>query len=139
MSTATIGQGFVALLARVLLSAIFVLSGVNKIMDWSGTEGYMESKEMPLVPLLHVGAIVFELGGGLLVLSGFKARWGAVALILFIIPATLIFHNFWAVPETQRQEQMINFLKNVAILGGLLMVVAFGPGGFSLDRRLSAR
>jgi len=124
---------FVPLAGRVLLSLIFLAAGAGKLMDWTGTQAYMESHGMPLVPVLLVMAVLVEIGGGLAVLLGYQARWGALALLLFLIPATLIFHNFWAYDGMARQAQMQNFLKNLAIMGGLLLVVGFGPGPLSLD------
>ncbi|MCS7020653.1 MAG: DoxX family protein [Gemmataceae bacterium] len=123
------------LLGRIGLSAIFLISGAGKIFSWEQTAGYMSSKGMPLVPLFLVGAIVLELVGGLSVLVGYKARLGAGLLIVFLIPATVIFHNFWAFEGQEQQMQMIMFLKNLAILGGLLLVVGFGAGAYSLDNR----
>ena len=129
---------FAPVLGRVLLSAIFLMSGFGKVMDWSGTAGYMASHGMPAIPFLLFMAIVLELGGGLSVLLGFQARWGALALVVFLVPATLIFHAFWAVDPAEARMQTINFLKNAAILGGLLMVIAHGPGPFSLGRKANA-
>ncbi len=117
------------------LALIFIVSGINKIMDWDGTAGYMASKGMPMVPLFLLGALVFELVGGLSVLLGFKARMGAILLIIFIVPATLIFHNFWTLEGMERQIQMMMFMKNLAILGGLLLVLGLGPGPASLDEK----
>lgn len=125
----------VILIGRVLLSLIFVLSGFEKITGWSETSAYMASKGMPAVPFFHVMAILFELGGGLMVLLGYRARLGALALVVFVIPTTLIFHNFWALEDSQQQLQMIMFLKNLSMIGGLLMVAAYGAGVFSLDSR----
>jgi putative oxidoreductase len=129
------GNRFVPLLGRILLALIFLISGLGKIFDWQGTAGYMASKGMPLIPFFLLGAIVLELAGGLAVLLGFKARIGALLLIVFLIPATLIFHNFWTLTGMERQIQMIMFLKNLAIMGGLLLVVGLGPGPLSLDER----
>lgn len=127
------------LMGRVFLSIIFIMAGFGKIMDWSGTAGYMEAQGMPMIPLLLLGAIACEWVGGISLLIGFKTRLGALALIVFLIPTTLIFHNFWADPPDQRQLQMIMFLKNVAILGGLLMVLAHGAGPVSIDSRTSKK
>jgi len=129
------GNRFVPLLGRILLALIFLISGLGKIFDWQGTAGYMASKGMPLIPFFLLGAIVLELAGGLAVLLGFKARIGALLLIVFLIPATLIFHNFWTLTGMERQIQMIMFLKNLAIMGGLLLVVGLGPGPSSLDEK----
>jgi putative oxidoreductase len=123
-----------ALTARILLSQIFIMAGVGKILDWSGTEAHMAAMGMFWVPLFLVAAIVVELGGGLSLLLGYKARLGALALFLFLIPTTLVFHAFWTFPEDQQQVQMINFMKNLAIMGGLWMVITYGPGFCSLDK-----
>jgi putative oxidoreductase len=120
---------------RFLLALIFVLSGWGKITGFEGTVAYMASKGMPFPQFLLPGAIIVELGGGLALMLGWKARWAALALFLFCIPTALVFHNFWAVPPEQAQNQMIHFLKNLAIMGGLLYVVAFGPGPFGIGGR----
>jgi putative oxidoreductase len=125
-----------ALFGRLALSAIFVLSGFNKITNWSATADQMAQQGMMAVPLLLAGAVAFELLGGLSLLLGFYGRVGATLLIAFLIPTTVIFHDFWAVDPAQQQNQMIHFMKNIAILGGLLMVVAHGTGRYSLDRRV---
>lgn len=120
------------LLGRTLLSAIFLMSGFNKITGWSAVAGYMASKQMPAVPFFLAMAILFELAGGFSVITGYKARFGALLLLVFLIPTTLIFHNFWAAEAAQQQNQMIHFLKNVSILGGLLVIIGLGPGPLSL-------
>lgn len=123
------------LAGRIFLTLIFVSSGVGKIFQWDGTAAYMVAQGMPLVPYFLFGAIVLELAGGLSVMLGFKARLGAVALLVFLLPATFIFHAFWALPEAEQQIQMIMFMKNLAIMGGLLMIVGRGAGPFALDNR----
>jgi len=129
-------QALAALSGRVFLSAIFLVSGFGKIADWTGTAALMSQKGMPLVPVLLAGAIAFEVLGGLSILVGFGGRIGAAALIVYLIPTTLIFHSFWAVEATQQQNQMIHFMKNLAIMGGLFVVAALGTNGYSLDRRV---
>ena len=121
-----------ALVARVLLAIIFIMSGFNKIGGFEGTVGYIASKGLPFPQLIAAGAIAVELVGGLLLLVGYRARWAALAIFLFLIPATLIFHAFWSVPPEQAMGQQQHFFKNVAIMGGMLMVWAFGPGRFAL-------
>jgi len=121
-----------ALVARVLLAAIFILGGWGKIAGFEGTVGYIASKGMPFPPLMAAGAIAVELVGGLLLLFGYRARWAAMAIFLFLIPTTLIFHAFWAVPAEQVMTQRNDFFKNAAIMGGMLMVWAFGPGRFAI-------
>ena len=123
------------LIGRIFLSVIFILAGLGKIGDWSGTAGYMASRGMPAIPLFLTLAIVFEVLGGFSLLLGFKTKIGALALFLSLVPVTLIFHNFWTYPEAQQQIQMIMFLKNLAIMGGLLTLAAAGPGPLSLDAR----
>lgn len=123
-------KDFIPLVARVLLSAIFLNSGWGKIMNFTGTQEFMAAHGMPLTGLFLIGAIVVELAGGLSLLLGYKARWGSTALVVFLIPTTLIFHT-----EFSERIQMIMFMKNLAILGGLLMVTYFGPGPISFDER----
>ena len=108
---------------RVLLSTIFILSALGKLADLGGTAGYMRAAGMPMIWFFLPMAILLELGGGLAILTGFGARIGVLALIVFLVPTTLIFHAFWAAPAAEHQMQMINFMKNLSILGGLLLVM----------------
>jgi len=128
-------ERYAVLLGRIFLSLIFVMSGFSKIGGWEQTAGYMASKGMPLVPLFLVAAILIEVLGGLSVLLGLKAKIGAAALIVFLIPASLIFHNFWTLEGMEQQIQMIMFMKNIAIIGGLLLVIGLGSGPLSLNNR----
>ncbi len=114
-------EKLVNLAARILLAQIFVISGINKIFNWSGTAKYMASKGLPLIPLLLALAIAFELIGAGLLIANYKPHIGAILLIVFLVIVTPIFHNFWAVPPKQQKLQMIMFLKNLSILGGLLL------------------
>ena len=127
-----------ALLARILLAVIFIKSGFGKIGGFEGTVAAIASKGVPLPQVAAVITILVELGGGLLLVFGLKARWVALLIFLWLIPTTLLFHNFWAVPPDQYQSQQTNVLKNVAIMGGMLMVFAFGPGRIAIDRELPA-
>ena len=117
------------LAARILMSQIFILSGFGKITGYAGTQQYMTAMGVPgaLLPLV----ILTELGGGLLLLAGFKTRWAALALAGFTLLAAVIFHRNFA-----DQMQMINFLKNLAIAGGLLLFVRHGAGAPSIDTKL---
>jgi putative oxidoreductase len=124
-----------ALVARLLLAVPFLHSGYGKIGGFAGTVGYITSKALPSPEVLAGAAIVVELIGGLMLVIGWKARWAAVAIAGFTLLAAVLFHNFWALPEAQRPLQQIMFLKNMAIIGGLLLVVAYGPGRFSIDRK----
>lgn len=124
-------RNFAELFGRIALSLVFLGSAVNKVQNFDGTRSYMEAKGMPATTILLIGAIVFELFGGLAVATGFKTRLGAMLLIAFLVPATLIFHF-----QPGNQAEMIQVMKNLAILGGLLVVAANGPGPLSLDVRL---
>lgn len=117
------------LAGRILLALIFILAGYGKINGWDGTLGYMASKGLPMPEVLLGLTILVELGGGLLLLLGFQARWAALALFLFLIPVTLVFHPFWADPE-----QYNAFMKNLAIMGGMLYIMTYGSGPYSLQQ-----
>jgi putative oxidoreductase len=112
------------ILGRVLLSTIFLVSGLGKLAHWKDTEALIAGRGLPAASLLLVGAVVFELTGGLCVISGFKVRAGAVILLVVLTLATLFFHNFWTYPEAARQAQIVQFMKNLAIAGGLLTLFA---------------
>lgn len=124
-----------ALAGRILLAAIFVISGFGKIGGFEGTVGYIASKGLPMPQVLAALTVALELGGGILLIVGYQARWVALLLFLWLIPTTFIFHKFWGIDAAQAQMQMIQFLKNVSIMGGMLLLFAFGPGAYSLDKR----
>lgn len=123
-------QKYGDLLARILIVAIFLMSGLGKIFDPQTTMGYMQAMGMPAVGFFLAMAIIFEVLGGLSVLLGYKTKWGAGALMIFLIPTTLIFHTNFA-----DQMQMIMFMKNLAILGALIGLAVNGAGSLSLDQR----
>jgi putative oxidoreductase len=131
----TPAQNAMALIGRVLLAWLFVPAGWGKIMGFSGTAGYIASKGIPFPEVCAALAIAAELGLGLMLLFGIKARWAALGLAIFVAVITPLFHNYWAMPEAQQMMQKQAFNKNLAILGGLLLVTAFGPGAFSIDGR----
>lgn len=116
---------------RLLMGQIFLLAGISKITQYAGTQGYMEAFGLPgaLLPLV----ILLEIGGGLALIVGWQTRWTAWALAGFSLVAAAIFHNNFA-----DQMQMIMFMKNLAIAGGLLFVAAHGAGAFSIDGRRRA-
>lgn len=122
------------LVGRILLAYIFLLSGYGKIVGFAGTAGYMAKYGMPMVEPLLVASIAIELAAGLMLVVGWKTRWAALALFLWLIPVTLIFHAYWGVPKEQVMMQTIQFQKNLGIMGGMLFVFFFGPGRLSLDR-----
>ena len=120
----------IPLVGRILLTAIFVLSGFGKLFAPEATQGYIAHAGLPFPQLAYVGAVVIEIGGGVLLAVGYKTRLAAMVLAVFTLAAGLIFHN--AIGD---QNHFIHLLKNFAIAGGLLQVVAFGAGTLSLDAR----
>lgn len=128
-----------SLLGRLLISPIFLFSGITKIAMYSHIVGFSAAKGIPMPGVAIALAAAVEISGGLAVLLGFQARAAAWLLFLYLIPATLIFHNFWASSGAEHQEQMLNFMKNVTIMGGLLILAANGAGGYSVDRARAAK
>lgn len=119
-----------SLAGRVLLSAIFVLSGISKVSAPAGMIGYIESVGLPFPTLALAIAILVEVVGGIALILGYRTRLVAAGLALFSVATALAFHN-----ELADQSQFIHFFKNIAMAGGLLQVAAFGAGRFSLDTR----
>jgi putative oxidoreductase len=126
-------------IGRIMLAMIFLMSALgNKIPNFSNVAEYMASQGVPAASLMLVGAIVFLIAGGLSIVLGFKARIGASLLIVFLALATYFFHDFWTfAPDSKEFEvQMIQFMKNLALAGAMVMLVANGSGKGSLDNRL---
>lgn len=121
------------LMGRILISAIFLFSGIAKVTNFSGMVAFMASKGMPMPNVMIAGALIIEILGALCLIAGFQTRIASLVMFLYLIPATLMFHNFWAMQGAMRGENQINFLKNLAIMGGLLMVASYGPGRLSVD------
>jgi putative oxidoreductase len=138
---ATAMKGFVALLARLLLAMIFLASAIgNKIPQFSQTAAYMASEGVPNPKFALFGAIGLLLLGGLSLIAGAWTRLGAGFLFVFLAAATYYFHDFWTVADaTSRQLQTIQFMKNLAIGGGLLSLIAFGGGPWSVDGWIALR
>jgi putative oxidoreductase len=124
-----------SLIGRILLAAIFVWSGFGKIGGFEGLAGQIASKGFPVAQAFAAVTIAIEIGAGLMLVAGWKARWAALLLAVFTVIVTIFYHNYWAVPEAQKMAQQIHFMKNLALIGGLLMVTAFGPGRLSVDKR----
>jgi len=124
----TANQSAVPAIGRLLLAAIFIFSGVGKALAPAGTIGYIESAGLPFATLGLIVAIAVELGGGVLLALGIKTRIVALGLAIFSVVTALVFHN-----ALGDQNQLIHFLKNIAMAGGLLQVVAFGAGAYSVD------
>jgi putative oxidoreductase len=128
-------QNQTVLVGRILLGLIFVLSGIGKIAGFEGTVGYVAKGGLPMPELVAALTILIELGGGLMLVFGFFTRWAAFALAVFTILAALVFHNFWTATDAMRMGQETNFLKNLSIAGGMLVLAMFGPGAFSVDAK----
>ena len=128
----------IPLLGRVLLSAMFLLSGADKPVGLDETAGLIASVGLPAPQLLALGAMGLALIGGIMLLLGWKARWAAAALLAFT-GVTLLFHEFWSAPPALVQDDMIEFMTNITIMGGFLYVIAFGAGEISLDAKLARR
>ncbi|SMG50012.1 DoxX family protein [Paraburkholderia susongensis] len=123
---------FLPLLGRIMIGAPFVLSGLGKLGAHAATVGYIAAMGLPVPPLAYIGAVAVELGGGLLLLSGYRARYVSLAMAVFCLVTAAFFHHNFA-----DQNQMIHFMKNVMMAGGLLQITYFGAGAFSLDSRAS--
>ena len=118
------------------MALLFVPAGFSKIAGFAGTAGYIASVGLPFPQLGAVIAIVVELGLGLALLVGFKTRISALVIAIFTVVAGFSFHAFWSMPAEQVMINQIMFMKNIAIAGGLLALVAFGPGSLSVDAKL---
>lgn len=125
-----------ALVGRLLLAAIFIVSGIAKLTDPGGATGYMNMAGIPHADTLVYVAGAAEILGGVSLVFGFLARVGSMGLIVLLAITTYYFHAFWTMEGADAKMQMVNFMKNLAIMGGLFMVVAHGPGAYSLDARL---
>ena len=130
-------QGILAVLGRVMLCTIFFMSAVgNKIPHFSAVADLMAKKGIPAPQFMLVGAIVFLIAGSLSVILGYKARIGATLLLIFLVLATYYFHDFWhATDDKEKQEQMIQFMKNLGLMGAMLLIIANGTGPMSLDEK----
>ena len=117
-------------LGRLLLASIFLISGFGKIAAPAATIGYIASTGAPFPTIGYAIAVAVELGGGLLILLGYQARIVAGVMAVFAVATAFMFHHAFG-----DQNQMIHFLKNIAIAGGFVQIVAFGAGSFSLDAR----
>jgi putative oxidoreductase len=130
-------QGLLAFLGRAMIVTIFLMSAVgNKIPKFNDVAGYMAAEGVPQPKILLAGAIAFLILGGLSVLLGYKARFGALLLLVFLAAATYYFHDFWKAPAEKQQAEMINFMKNLSLMGTMVFLIANGPGPGSLDGRV---
>ena len=131
---------FIALVARILLAVLFVQGGYNKLVGGTaGTVAYMTSHGIPFPNILVWGAVVVELAVGLCLMAGLFARWAALILAVYTLALGLIFHAYWLAPAAELRAQQTSSFSHLAIIGGMLCVVAFGPGGYSLDALMRRR
>jgi putative oxidoreductase len=128
-------QALSALIGRLLLALMFLLAGLSKLGGLEGTAGYIASKGLPMAQVLAIATVALELVAAVMLIVGWQARWAALALAVFTLLASVLFHNYWAMPADQQMMQQLMFMKNLAITGGLLVLFAFGPGSLSLDAR----
>ncbi len=138
MNPSATTQNAMSLVGRALIALLFIPAGFSKIGSFAGVAGYIASKGVPLPEVCAALAIAAELGLGLLILVGWQTRWAALGMAIFTLVITFIFHNFWAVPAEQVMAQQQGFFKNIAVVGGLLALTAWGAGGWSLDARRTA-
>jgi len=124
---------YLPFVGRLMIGLPFAMSGLSKLGAYSTTTGMISAVGLPFPPLAFAVAVVVELGGGLLLIAGYRTRYVAAALALFSIAAAVSFHSNFA-----DQNQMIHFLKNVMMAGGLLQIAAFGAGALSIDNRHKA-
>lgn len=125
-------------IARILLALMFILAGFSKFAGLEGTAGYIASKGLPMPQVLAFATAALEVVGGLALAVGFQARIAALLLAVFTVVASVIFHNFWAMPAEQAFMQQLMFMKNLAVAGGLLFVFSAGAGPASFDARRAA-
>ena len=122
-------ENVLSFLGRLLIAAIFIMSGLSKIGNYAGTVQYMSAKGIPMAPFFLYGAVLFEVAGGLMIALGLRYRIGALMLIVFLIPTTIIFHGNFA-----DRVEMIQFLKNLSIMGSLVFIFANGPGKWAIGK-----
>jgi putative oxidoreductase len=118
-----------ALAGRILLAVIFLLSGIDKVVHYAPTLGYMQKAGLPFPEVLLIVSAILETVAALAIIAGWKTGWAAGLLVLWMIPVTLVFHN-----PAAGQDAMVHFMKNLSITGGLLVLWALGPGALSLKR-----
>jgi putative oxidoreductase len=126
-------ESIVPLAGRLMISAIFIFSGLGKLAGHAAMAGYAASKGLPAADLAIWLAAAVEILGGLSILLGFQARIAAWLLFLYLIPTSLVFHNFWALQGMERMDNQAHFFKNMAIMGGLLLLATYGAGAYSID------
>lgn len=131
-------QNPLALTGRLLLAWLFVPAGIGKVTGFAGMVGYATSVGLPLPQLGIAVALVVEIVGGLALIAGFATRWAALALAFFTLVASFFFHAYWSAPADAQMVTQLLFNKNIAVVGGLLVLAAFGAGAWSVDAQRDA-
>ena len=124
-----------ALVGRLLLASLFLPAGIGKLTSFAGTVGYISSVGLPMPQVGAAVALVVEIVGGIALIAGYGTRFAAIVLAVFTLVASFFFHNYWAVPADQQMIQQLLFSKNIAVVGGLLTLAAWGAGAWSMDAR----
>ena len=125
----------VSFIGRLLIVYIFATSGLAKMVGWSGNVQYMSTRHLPLIPVLLAIAMLIEIVGSICLVTGLYARTAAFIMFLYLTSVTVLFHNYWAFSGMLAGTQETHFRKNLAIMGGLLMIAAQGPGKWALGRK----
>ena len=128
-------QNPLALAGRLLLALLFLPAGIGKLTGFAGTAGYIASVGLPLPQVAATLAVVVEIVGGVALIAGYGTRVAAIVLAAFTLVASFFFHAYWALPADQQMIQQLLFFKNIAVVGGLLTLAAWGAGGWSVDGR----
>ena len=127
-------KDWIALAGRILIAALFVQAGYAKITGFAGTAAWIASAALPMPAVATAVAIAVELGGGLLLIAGYRTRLVALVLAVFTLVASVMFHHYWTLPADRQMVDYLMFWKNLSIVGGLATVYAFGPGRLSVDK-----
>ncbi len=125
----------VPLFGRLMITYIFATSGIAKIFSWSDNVAYMSTRHLPLIPVLLAAALVIEVAGSVCLVTGYQARIAASVMFWYTTAVTVLFHNYWAATEAMAGMQETHFRKNLAIMGGLLILAYSGPGKWALGQR----
>ena len=131
-------KSYVSVVGRLLLALMFIVAGFGKLTNLQGTAGYIASGGLPAPMVLAVLVGLLELVGGLALVVGYQVRWVGLALALFTLAASVLFHAYWSAPADQQMVAQLLFMKNLSVAGGMFLISALGAGPLSLDARRGA-
>ena len=131
-------KSYVSVVGRLLLALMFIVAGFGKLTNLQGTAGYIASGGLPAPMVLAVLVGLLELVGGLALVVGYRVRWVGLALALFTLAASVLFHAYWSAPADQQMVAQLLFMKNLSVAGGMFLISALGAGPLSLDARRGA-